>query len=77
MKEKFRKTILIICTVVLICCIAGLAYHFVRQYLEDKGRRADLGTCFRDAVSNGGSDAGADNRGNRSSHPHAGTGGAG
>ncbi|NCB50562.1 MAG: class B sortase [Clostridia bacterium] len=36
MKDKFRKTVLIICTVVLICCIAGLAYYFVRQYLEDR-----------------------------------------
>lgn len=36
MKGKLRKTVLIICTVVFICCLSGLAYYFVRQYLEDR-----------------------------------------
>jgi len=36
MKDKLRKTVVIICTVVLICCIAGFAYYFYLQYREDR-----------------------------------------
>jgi sortase B len=36
MNTGLRKTIIVICTIVLLCSLAGLGYYFYRQYLEDQ-----------------------------------------
>lgn len=36
MSEKMRKLLLIICTVVFLCCLGGLGYYFVGRYIENQ-----------------------------------------
>lgn len=36
MNAKLKKTIVVIFTVVFLCSLAGIAFHFVRGYLEDR-----------------------------------------
>lgn len=36
MSEKIRKILLVICTVVFLCCLGALGYYFVGRYIESR-----------------------------------------